>query len=292
MLKLVKKPKPSKLQIELAELDRQIVGADDTLTQLTSKVDRLESVIANAETQSATLNALMAEDDGTALERLAAGEGDASDIGVIAERVHRAAQAATAARVALPGAQAAVTAQQERLEGLQRDRTAKVLAVTLDRADKVAVQYKRTFEHLAELHDELRAASLAVSQNRGDAFSLVDEALEVPRFELPALRCEGVYSTYLRAVPDAGRINARAGWWRGLIRALTADPVSADLNAAVFEDIEAVEPASAPGLVWLPVRRHADEALTLADTLHAPHYDRPSLAHEAVDFSRQNRGQA
>lgn len=238
MLKLVKRPKPSPLQTELAEVDRSIIAARAKVSEAEAKVQRLNAIVAASEAQASALNEKMAQDDGTALERLAAGNDDTTGIAPLVERVHRMAQAARAALMTLPAADAAATACSECLDELILAKRDKIHAIVLDHADKMAADYKRTFDQLMVLHDELRAASLALQMEGCAPLCMSTTAWEVPRFDLPATRHESEYISTMRAVPDVRKINERAQWWSGVIQALSTDPFTdiKDIHALNLSD--------------------------------------------------------
>jgi len=184
----VRRSKPEAAGRErLKHLDSETQKAKEAVVEFEQRVQRLESIISDAETAHRVLQQAIAADGGKALEDYAAGltKGD-DEISKLVMTAEQTARAETAARAALPTAQASLENVRAQVIVLGEERALELNRVLSLLADDEARAYKRAFENLGRAHDRLCGWSSVAEMNQGD-IRLTQAPLAVPRFASPSL---------------------------------------------------------------------------------------------------------
>jgi hypothetical protein len=214
---------------KLRFLDTEVKRAAEAIADLGQRVERLGTIIADAETNQANLQAAIKEDGGVALANYSAGNCDPeSDIAKLVTLAEASSKAANAAKVALPSTEAMLESARSQAVTLQEARNAELNRVLANLADVEGREYKAVFDDLCRRHDRLVGYSQVAQANIGDVRLIVDP-LKVPRFALPSMGNADA-DPFLRHLSDNEfTVAASARTWAKVHERLDSD-VDADLS--------------------------------------------------------------
>jgi hypothetical protein len=218
-----KKAPASAARDALVAAHKAVAEGRQRLVEAEARVERLQGIIAAEASAQAAVQAAVASDGGRDLVGFAAGE--KSRTGQLVVAAETAARAAGVARAALPAAEANVHEAGAEVLQLDDNRKRTAARVLVAHADAFGQAYAETFRKLCEQHDELVGIGRALGA-LGRNITLVDQAIEAPRFELPSLPAGEVFTTYLRHVPRTRTITTAQTAWSHAGRVLAEDPMA------------------------------------------------------------------
>lgn len=211
----------------LIETDRQLRVSHARHAGISERIERLRRVIDGEACARAAVQKAIEADGGAELEQFAAG----ATTGALAENDARV-RAAELARKALPAAEAELERVNDEVGKLILAKAHAVGAVLIEEANLIGVRYRAKFKELCELHDQLAGLARSVAYG-GHEIALVDDKIQVPRFNLPSLHQGPHFSPYLEAFPSSTRVDAAAKAWSSMRQQLEEDPeASIELPAA------------------------------------------------------------
>jgi hypothetical protein len=169
----------------LSHFDEEITKGKTTIVDLEQRIQRLESIIAEADLAHRNLQQAIAADDGAELASYSAGT--ASDhFSKLVMSSENSARAATAAKAALPGANSSLDNAHAQVASLIDQRAAELKRVLAMLGDVDARAYDKAFSDLCRLHDRMVGYASIAEDNVGDV-RLTHEPLRVPRFASPSM---------------------------------------------------------------------------------------------------------
>ena len=180
------KPRPSGRD-KLRHFDGELAKANAAAVEIEERIQRLESIIAEADAAHQSLQIAIVVDNGRSLSDYSAGKApDDSDIGKLVVLADSSARAATAAKAALPSAQASSANVREQAIRLDEERVKELDRVIAMLADVEARAYQKTFNEMCRMHDRLVGYARVAENNIGD-IRRIEDPLKTPRFALPSL---------------------------------------------------------------------------------------------------------
>lgn len=209
----------------------ELAKANEAVLELEARLQRLTSICQDAELAHATLQQAIAEDGGVSLAEYAAGNAQDGDIAHLVQAKETTAKAAAAARDALPNVQAMLAKARSEVERLEQQKESAALEYLRQRADHVALQYKRIFTALCRSHDQLVGISAALSATgaHGGEIRMSETRIEVPRFNLPSVADPNEYlSSMTHLANDTTVEDSTASWLQARNR--LANDVDAELD--------------------------------------------------------------
>jgi hypothetical protein len=130
----------------LRKLHAETLKAQEAAVECEQRIARLQQIIADADTAHQALQAAIAADGGKALEGYAAGHAPTdSEIAKLVMTAENSARAATAAKAALPAAQAQLENIRNQVIVLSEERAKELNFVISMLADVEARAYKKAF---------------------------------------------------------------------------------------------------------------------------------------------------
>ncbi len=182
------RPKPAPVGRErLRHFDAEVSKAKEAVADLEQRVERLESIIIDADAAHRALQLAISNDGGVALASYSAGTSPVdSEISKLVMAAETSARAATAAKAALPHAQAALENAKAQVIDLGEQRVSELNRVIAMLADGEARAYQKAFDELGRRHDRLCGWASTAEANQGD-IRLTQAPLAVPRFASPSL---------------------------------------------------------------------------------------------------------
>ncbi len=193
----------------------ELVKANEAVAELEVRLDRLTGIIQDAELAQATLQQAIAEDGGVGLAEYAAGRAQDSDIAQLVQAKETTAKAAAAARDAVPNVQNMLSRARNEVARLEQQKQDEALRYLKQRADHVALQYKRIFDALCRSHDQLVGISAALSATgeHGGEIRMSSTPIQVPRFDLPSVADPNEFLPTMTHRPaDIAVEDATANW--------------------------------------------------------------------------------
>jgi exonuclease VII small subunit len=221
------KPEPVGRE-RLKHLDAETQKAKEAVVEFEQRVQRLESIIADAETAHKALQQAIAADGGKALEDYASGlTKDDDEISKLVMTAENSARAATAAKAALPVAQAALDNVRAQVVVLGEERVAELNRVIAMMADSEARSYQRSFDEMCRRHDRLVGYASVAQMSHGD-IQLIIDPVKAPRFAFPSM---GTIESdpFLRHQVSSLTVSEAAKQWTEVRARLEAD-VNADVS--------------------------------------------------------------
>jgi hypothetical protein len=225
-------PKPRTVQHVGRErfrfVDGELKKADEAIVDLEKRVERLGSIISEAESNQRNLQAAIQADGGVALAEFSAGKADPdSDIARLVTLAEASQKASNAAKVALPSTEAMLESARSQATDLREKRNAELNRVLANLADVDAKAYERAFTEVCRLHDRLCGFSQVAQANIGDV-RLVLQNPSVPRFALPSLG-NGDADPWMRHRENELTVADASRTWATVRQRLEAD-VDSDLS--------------------------------------------------------------
>jgi hypothetical protein len=209
-------------------IDGEVRKANDAVADLEKRVERFGSIIADADANHRALQTAIANDGGVALAAYSAGNAPAdSEIAKLVTLAETSSKAATAAKAALPSAEAMLANARLQVKELGEQRNAELNRVVALLADSDARAYQRAFEELCRIHDRLVGYSNVAQASIGDVQLIIDP-VKTPRFALPSLGNSDA-DPFLRHRVNDFTVNESAKSWTAVRQRLEAD-VDADLS--------------------------------------------------------------
>jgi hypothetical protein len=261
----LKKPAPapsSPTRDALLHSIKGIESANATAKAAEANIARLREIVTAVAPAQASVQRAVASDGGKSLASFAS-EGGKGGIGKLIETADSAARAAAVANAALPAAERALVDANAAIGRLEDEKGERVKDVLVEHVDVIAQSYRECFEQLGEIHDSLVAA---VEGARLSGARLIDVAMEIPRFNLPALSYKPpefkntefshhglprdvVYSPYLKHQSDTDQIGAQRLIWSRFAAALHENPDTKLGDLSLEIDPKIVAAQTAPGLI-------------------------------------------
>ena len=220
----VKLNKPSPAGRErLKHFDEQLAAANQAAVEIEEKIQRLQKIISDADSAHERLQLAILIDGGKSLSAYSSGElSDSSDIGTLVVNAEVTARSATAAKAALPTAQASLTNCHEQAVALNAARVAELDRVMASLADNWAREYQEAFDAMVKCHDRLVGFSNVQQSNLGD-IRLIEAPISAPRFSLPSMGRPDA-DPFLRApFPSELTVAASERLWRSVKERLATD---------------------------------------------------------------------
>jgi hypothetical protein len=143
-----------------------LVAAHAAIEDLQERILRFDSIIADAQRASTSLQAAINEDGGKSLSAFSAGETAVDHpINALVALAKSSREAALAAQDILPATRAALENAKEQLSDLELQKAIELNKVVASYIDLVAQKYIKNFQSLATLHDQLVGASFVQESN-------------------------------------------------------------------------------------------------------------------------------
>ena len=212
----------------LRHIDREVSRARDAVAELEKRVERLKSIIADADTHHRALQLAIAADSGVELARYSEGNaGSDSGIAKLVTLADSSAKASTAAQAALPHAETMLNDARSQIPALAEQRNAELNRVVALLADADAQAYQRAFDEMCRLHDRLVGYAQVAQASIGDV-QLIIEPVKTPRFALPSSGNSDA-DPFLRHRVNEFTVSESARNWSTVRQRLEAD-ADADLT--------------------------------------------------------------
>jgi chromosome segregation ATPase len=141
----------------------ELAKAKECITDLEARLGRLNTIISDADTAHAALQAAIKEDGGVALEAYGAGRASNQPIAKLVETKENTAKAASAARDALPNVQDMLASGRAQEAALVTARFDAVIVYLKMRASDEHKTYMRAFKDLCDSYDALCGIANALS---------------------------------------------------------------------------------------------------------------------------------
>jgi hypothetical protein len=171
----------------LRHIDGEVAKANEAVTDLEQSVARLNTIIADADTNHHALQDAINADGGRALADYSAGKSDPdSEIAKLVTIAEASAKAANAAKAALPTTESMLSDARSQVTALGDQRLAELNRVVAMLADADARAYQKAFDEMCRLHDRLVGYASVAQASIGDVQLIVDP-IKTPRFALPSL---------------------------------------------------------------------------------------------------------
>jgi hypothetical protein len=223
------RPKPAPVGRErLMHFDAEIGKARVAITDLEQRVERLGSIIIEGDVAHRALQTAIAADGGKALERYAAGLANDDEIAKLVMKAENTARAATAAKAALPTAQASLQNAGQQLVALGEQRAAELNRVLSLLGDEDARAYRDAFNALCIAHDRLVGFAAVAQMSHGD-IQLAPGKISVPRFVFPSLASSIDADPMMHHVVSSLTANESGRQWSEVRVRLEAD-ATADIS--------------------------------------------------------------
>jgi hypothetical protein len=212
----------------LRHISGEVSKANEAVTDLEQRVARFNAIIADAETNHRNLQEAIHSDGGLELAKYSEGRADPnSEIAKLVTLAESSAQAANAARSALPSAEAMLANARAQVKELGDQRIKELNNVIAILADADARAYEKSFQETCRLHDKLVGYASTAQATIGDV-QLILENPKVPRFGLPSLGSSDA-DPFLRHRPNDLIVAQSARVWSTVRQRLEFD-VEADLE--------------------------------------------------------------
>jgi hypothetical protein len=222
------KPKPAGRE-RLRHFDTELAKANQAAIEIEGRIQRLERIIKDADSAHQALQTVILIDNGASLASYSSGQAtDDSEIGRLVIAADTTARSATAAKAALPAAQASLTSCREQAIRLNEARVAELHRVIGMLADQEARAYVKAFEELGRLEDRLTGYANIAQSNIGD-IKLIEEPLKTVRFALPAMGGSKDSDPFLRHRTSSHVTAEAERMWSSVKQRLAADSY-ADLS--------------------------------------------------------------
>jgi hypothetical protein len=223
----VKKPPAGRER--LVHFDSEIKTAQTVISELETKIERLNEIVASADAHHRALQAHIEQDNGRSLSDYSEGKVEAdSSIARLVLLADNSKRASTAASAALPTAMAQLENARSQLLDLGEQRAAELNRVLTSLGDLEADEYRKTFEKLGMLHDKLVGFSNVSQMSLGD-IQLTTAPMSAPRFQFPSMRASVDADPYLRHSPSSLTVMQSAQKWTE-IRSRLSENALADVN--------------------------------------------------------------
>jgi hypothetical protein len=224
----VRRSKPEPVGRErLRHFDAEVSKAKEAVADLEQRVERLEIIVVEADAAHHALQLHIANDGGVSLASYSVGEAADSDVAKLVMAAETSARAATAAKAALPHAQAALENAKAQVIDLGEQRVAELNRVISMLADDECRAYRNAFDELGRRHDRLVGYASVAETNQGDV-RLTQSPLAVPRFASPSLGTLDA-DPFLRHQPNPLDIGDAARMWKEIRGRLELD-ASAEIS--------------------------------------------------------------
>jgi hypothetical protein len=217
------KPKPRPAgRDKLRYLDGELAKANAAALEIEQRIQRLGSIIAEAEVAHQNLQVAIVVDGGKSLSAYSAGqETDDSEIGKLVVLADNSARAKAAAQAALPAAQADLQNVREQAIKLNEARVAELDRVISQLADVEAREYEKAFREMCRLHDRLCGYASIQEMNVGD-IRRIQDPLKAPRFSTPSFG-DSLSDPFLRHQVNDLTVNEAQRMWSSVKQRLEAD---------------------------------------------------------------------
>jgi DNA repair exonuclease SbcCD ATPase subunit len=221
-------PKPTPAGRErLSHFDSEAKKAEAAISELDQRINRLESIILDADVAHRALQSQIESDNGASLANYAAGSVPAdSAITKLVVAADNTKRAAAAAHAALPGANAQLENARTQLASLGEQRAAELKRVLAMLGDVTAREYQATFDALGKLYDKLVAYASVAEDNVGDVWR-IQEPLVACRFSVTG---DSLSDPFLRHRISDITVSESSRRW-----AAVKDRLAADANADVSD---------------------------------------------------------
>jgi hypothetical protein len=209
--------------------DEQIGLAKQAIAELEQKIERLEEIVSSADVHHRSLQACIEADNGRSLADYSAGDVPAdSSIGRLVLLSDNSRRAAIAASAALPSAIAQLVNAKSQLYELGEQRAQEMHRVLIALGDLDAQAYRKAFDQMCRLHDQLVGFASVAQVNLGDV-QLAVVPLATPRFAFPSIGGHVDSDPYLRHTPSSLTVSESGRKWTEVRERLSAD-ANADVN--------------------------------------------------------------
>ena len=187
----------------LAGINAEIMMARETQSAVEQSIASLNATIEAGTVAERDQLATLASPSGAAgLAEFSAGR-DRGPVSRSVDKTLRAVQAADVARRFFPVAEENLKKARAKIVQLEAAKNKKMKEIKQEHGDRLARQYIDDVQRMFESHDQLVGFSRGSSSaGLGDTVVMSSETLEVPRFNLPSLRCKTDYSPFLTHVPS------------------------------------------------------------------------------------------
>jgi chromosome segregation ATPase len=213
-----------RLKFFAGEVDK----AHEAIEDLEQRIARLNAIIFEADEGQRRLQRAIEADNGVSLAKYSAGEAKPTeDITKLVSHAQTSSEAATAAKVALPTAQAALENARGQLLSLNEQKNAELNRVLANLADEDARAYDRAFSEACRMHDKLVGYANVAQSTIGD-IQLIVENPKMPRFALPSLGNQDA-DPFMRHSVSPLTVAASTRKWSS-IRARLEHDVMADIS--------------------------------------------------------------
>lgn len=220
----------------LAKINAEIEAAREAAVSIERRIVHLKSTIEAGEQAGRELQISVGSAAGAAALAAFSGGRENRIARQVADAEH-AAWAAAVARRALPVAENDLAAARAEIARLEDAKKAAIKTVLIEHGDLMARRYVAAFEELCAVHDQI--VGFARGANVSNVI-LASTALEIPRFDLPKLKCADGFTTYLKHIPKNQDIHAASIAWSRFAARLADDPnatVSAELDAVLSSEV-------------------------------------------------------
>ena len=223
-VKLNKPAKPAPAGRErLKHFDRELAAANQAAVEIEERIHRLETIIKDADSAHERLQIAILVDNGASLASYSSGQvADNSEIGKLVIAADTTARSATAAKAALPTAQASLASCHEQAIALNAARVAELDRVMASLADNWAREYQAAFDTMVKCHDRLVGFSNVQQSNLGD-IRLIEAPIAAPRFALPSMGHPDADPFLRAAFPSELTVAASERLWRSVKERLATD---------------------------------------------------------------------
>lgn len=209
---------------ELGKAQQVVADADALL-------DRLITVIRDADAAEAVLQASVAEDGGVSLAAYSAGATDAPIAKLIATK-KTTEEAATVAKAALPGVNSKLDAARAEVKRLEQEKFDATIIYLKTRARDKHAAYHNTFSVLSNLYDQLCGVAVAMSATgHSDMMTTgLPVAIQAPGFNMGTGPAHGPSeAVVIMHTPGAGehRVGDAMARWTEARERLLQDPDAA-----------------------------------------------------------------
>jgi hypothetical protein len=171
----------------LKHFDVEVSKAKEAITDLEQRVERLQHIISDAAEAHHALQMEIVSDGGVELANYSAGRAAPdSDISKLVLSAENSARAATAAKAALPKAEADLENARSQVVDLNDQRVTELNNVIASLGAVEAQRYEDAFNKLCILHDRLVGYCEINEMNAGDVRRIIDP-LRTPRFALGSM---------------------------------------------------------------------------------------------------------
>jgi hypothetical protein len=223
------KPKAKQVGRErLQYFSQEISKANEAIESLEENIARLNSITVESEDAQRKLQAAISSDGGLALAAYSAGKTKPDDpISQIIAHAKSSGEAAAAAKMAMPHAEASLQDARSQLVTLTEQKHAELNHVIEMLADRDARDYQSAFNAACMAHDRLCGYAAVMEGNIG-SLRLIHDPIKMPRFALPSMGTQDADQYIRHSVSDL-TVNESARRWSA-IKARLESNVDADIS--------------------------------------------------------------